>query len=273
MSEPQQAPLKVVLCTIAFREKLLDDALDAAHKLGFEGIEVWGREPHIGERYDENRVRAAQKMIQAKELSVPVLSSYLRMGMTGPPPEDAVELTDTLHSARQLKARLVRVWMSDVASAKATEAVWTKTVAETRHACDCAAKLGLGLIAQMHDGTLADTGDASRRLVEEVERGNFGVIYRVATWDNGESPVERLQKVLPYVRHVHARNYASPLPSRSDTPPAKAPLGSGVIDYRRIVGTLREAGYDGHIAIEFAYKDGDAKKAALAEDLAFLRSL
>ena len=272
MTQPHHAPFKVILSTIAYRERLLDDALEAAHKLGFEGIELWGREPHLSERYDESRVRAARKMIQAKELTVPVLGSYLRMGATAAPSDETIELHDTLHIARQLKTEMVRVWMSDISAAKATPKVWEKAITEARHACDCAAKLGLCLVAELHDNTLLNTSDNAIRAVNEIERDNFRLTYTAGSRADGEDAEVRLCKVLPYVAHVHARNFAA-LSPRSEVPPIRAPLGQGLVDYARLAARLRSAGYDGYIAIEYAHKDGDAKRTCLAADLEYLRGL
>ena len=263
MTQPHHAPFKVILSTIAYRERLLDDALDAAHKLGFEGIELWGREPHLSERYDENRVRAAQKMIQAKELSVPVFGSYLRMGATAPPSDETIELHDTLHIARQLKTQMVRVWMSDIPATKATPAVWEKAITEARHACDCAAKLGLCLVAELHDNTLLNSSDNALRAVQEVERENFRLTFAAGSRVGGEDAEVRLCKVLPYVAHVHARNFAA-LSPRTEVPPIRASLSQGMVDYGRLAARLRTAGYAGYIAIEYAHKDGAAKKSCRA---------
>jgi sugar phosphate isomerase/epimerase len=272
VGQPHHKPFKVILSTIAFRERLLDHALDVAHRLGFEGIELWGREPHISERYDENRVLAARRMIQANELSVPVLGSYLRMGATAAPSDETVELHDTLHIARQLKAQLVRVWMSDTPASKATPEVWDRAISEARHACDCAAKLGLCLVAELHENTLLDTSDHALRAVHRVERDNFRLTYTAGSRADGEEAEARLGKVLPYVAHVHARNFAAFSP-RADVPPLRAPLGQGLVDYSRLATRLRDTGYEGYVAIEFAHRDGDAKNACLAADLEYLRSL
>lgn len=272
MSQPHHTPFKVILSTIAFRERLLDDALDAAHKLGFEGIELWGREPHLSERYDENRVRAARRMIQARGLSIPVLGSYLRMGATAPPSDETIELHDTLHIARQLKTQMVRIWMSDIPASKASPAVWAKAIAEARHACDCAAKLSLCLVAELHESTLLDTSDNAIRAVHQVERDNFRLTYTAGSRADGEEAEVRLCKVLPYVAHVHARNFVA-LSPRTEVPPVRAPLGHGLVDYARLAARLRGVGYEGYIAIEYAHKDGDAKKACLAADLEYLRGL
>lgn len=269
-SQPESAALKILLCTIAFRDKLLDYSLDVARKVGFDGVEIWGREPHVAEKFDENRMRATRKLLDSRGVIPYVLGSYLRFGRTRN--ELDVQLGDTLHVARWLKTPLIRVWASDVGSAQASAQTWKQTVAEAQDACDRAAKLNMTLAVEMHVGTLADTADASVRLVEAVDRPNFGLNFQIASVRDGDSAERRLSKVLPYVVHVHAQNYAE-IPAHPADPLRRVPLSSGVASYPTLIRTLREAGYSGHVAVEFAYAEGPDKVNALAEDLHFLRTL
>lgn len=235
-------------------------------------MEIWGREPHISEKFDENRVRTARKMVERRGLHMPVLGSYVRFGITHPAIDEAIELEATLHTARCLGAPLVRVWASDVPSAQASNTLWTRTVQEIQLACDQAAKLGITLAAEMHSHTLADTGLSARRLVEAVGRENFRLNFQVVACTQPNPPDEQLEMILPYVVHMHAENYAQLLGERND-PPQRAPLESGVIDYESLVGQLVQSGYDGYVALEFAYAEGEHKEQALLTDLTYLQTL
>lgn len=270
MDSGPNGDIQVILCTIAYRDRLLDYGLDVAVALGFDGVEIWGREPHISEQFDENRIQAVRRMVQQRQLAMPVLGSYLRFGATKPRIEDNIELEDVLHTAHCLDTRLVRVWVSDVGSAEATEAVWQTTIQEIRQACEQAGKLGITFIAEMHSGTLADTGPTAKRLVKEVGHENFRLNYQAATQLEPQTPLERLQMVLPYVRHMHAQNYQS---LESDSRIQRVALGQGVIDYASLVGQLKQVGYQGCIAVEFSWAEGEEKQQAIAADLEFLRTL
>ncbi len=263
--------IKTALCTIAFREKLLEVALDAAARLGFDGVEIWGREPHISETFDENRVRTAERMARSRGLAIPVFGSYFRLGATRSQGDGKVQLQDTLHIARCLRTPIVRIWASDVPSAEADDRLWKRVVREGREACDRAADLNITIVAEMHDNTLCDTGASACRLVELIGRDNFRLNFQVAAYDHGESAVDRLQQVLPYVAHVHAQNYYRL--ATAERQAQRAPLAAGVWDYPTLVHMLREAGYEGYIAIEFPAREGDGKLQSLAEDLQYLRSL
>ncbi len=271
MARSQDIP-KFALCTISHREKLLEYALDVARELGFDAVELWGREPHISEKFDENRVHAARKMIEDRGLQLCCLGSYVVFAPVRTRTEELVDLDDTLHTARCLRAPLVRVWASDVGSAKATKKQWEHTVAEIQDACDRAARLNLTLAAEMHDGTLADTADSSLRLLEQVDRPNFKLNFEVSHQRVQEPPQERLRRVLDHVVHLHLRNfstYAGEDGERANW----APISDGVVDYYPLLDALAEHGYRGCYALEFASREGNGKRESLAQDLAYLKSL
>ena len=259
--------MRVCLCTISYREKLLDVALEAAARVGFEAVELWGREPHVVEEYDESRIKGIRHMVEDLGLTAPVLGSYHYFGKTTHR-EDSVSLVDTLHTAHGLHTPIVRVWASDVASAKASPEVWETTVAEAQAACDRAAKMNVIFAAEMHDHTLADTGESAKRLVEEVNRPNFRLNFQVST-DFHEDQMARLAMVLPYVVHMHCQNF---VPGGHDGYKRVA-LDAGFVDYRPFMDRLHEAGYNGIVAVECAAEEGEGKERSLKKDLDYLVAL
>ncbi len=201
--------MQVCLCTISYREKLLDVALAAAARVGFTAVELWGREPHISEEYDESRLRGIRAQAAELGLSLPVFGSYLYFGKTVHR-EDTIALVDTLHNAHGLRTPIVRVWASDVASARATDEIWDRTITEAREACDRAAKMNVIFAAEMHDDTLADTGATARRLVEAVERDNFRLNYQPASRPDVTAPVVEFQLEFAIrVSSIHTSSIAS----------------------------------------------------------------
>lgn len=259
--------MKVALCSIAFRERLLEYSLDLACEAGLDGVEIWGREPHISEEYDANRVAAARKMVTDRGLEVAVFGSYLRLGAVE---SDSMPLRDTLQIATGLDVSMVRVWASDVGSDGADDDLWKRTVEECREASASAEKMGLRLAVEMHTNTLADTAASARRLVEDVDRDNFGLNYQPLP-DLEDDALKRLKRVLPYVFHLHAQNYAA-----LNGDPEKierASLAEGVIDYVPLVDLLRDEGYDGYMAVEFSPSNVEDKRAAVLRDCIFLQNI
>lgn len=261
--------MQLCLCTISYREKLLEVALEAAQQAGFTAVELWGREPHISEDYDESRVRGVRKMVEEKGLHLAAFGSYLCLGKTQTR-EDSIGLASTLHTAHGLRVPLIRVWASDVGSAGASESVWERTVGEIQEACDRAAKMSVLFAAEMHDATLADTGASARELVERVGRANFRLNFQVGNFDR-EDQLVRLEQVLPYVVHMHCQNVVAG--NNGGSKYVRAPLAEGIVDYAALIETLRRQGYAGCLAVEFAADDGERKEASLRQDAHYLASL
>ena len=262
---------RVALCTSALREKLLEDALVAAAKLGFPGVEVWGREPHVGEVYDYNRSRQCKRLCEDRRLEIVALGSYLRFGATRKT-QDGVDLLETLQTAHALRAPIVRVWASDIPSASADAKVWHAAVAEAREAAGRCRKLGITIAVEMHDDTLADTADSARRFIDECECDNLRLNYQPAGRNGLDDPLDRLGKVMDYVVHIHAQNYAA-LAGANGEVPRRASLPGGLVNFEALVDLLVAKNYRGWIAVAAAPVEGDGKLNSLAADLAFLNGL
>ena len=69
--------MKLGLCTIAFQEKPLEEVIDIAADHGFDGIEVWGKPPHLPADYDESYVKNIKEMAQRKGLAISAFGSYV----------------------------------------------------------------------------------------------------------------------------------------------------------------------------------------------------
>ena len=272
MPKTARTPMKIALCSIAFRERLLEYALDLAADVGFQGVEIWGREPHISQEFDANRVAAVRRMGAERGLEVPVFGSYLRLGATNANQGGDVSLKDVLQTAAELGSPIIRVWASDVGSAEADEATWRSTVREVREAAASVAKMEMVLAAEMHSNTLADTGKSARRLLEEVDSEGFALNFQPSSRPEEESAMERLEAVLPAVVHVHAQNYA-PLGERRGGRVERVALADGLVDYASLVRRLRKADYQGYLAVEFSPSGVKDKAAAIARDFEYLSSL
>ncbi|HCA48591.1 MAG TPA: hypothetical protein DEP45_14925 [Armatimonadetes bacterium] len=258
--------MKVALCSIAFRERLLEYTLDVACEAKLDGVEIWGREPHISEEYDANRVAAVRKMVTGRGLEVAAFGSYLRLGATS---SDTMGVRDVLQIAAGLEVPTVRVWASEVGSEEAKGDLWQRTVNECRDCAMSAEKMGLRLAVEMHTKTLADTAESALRLIEEVGRGNFGLNYQPLPSLNDDA-MRRLQMVLPHVFHLHAQNYA---PLNGDGKIERAGLADAIIDFEPLVETLRESGYDGYLAVEFSPSNVSNKREAVLRDCGYLQRI
>ena len=53
-----------------FSGKPLEEVINIAADYGFDGIELWGKPPHLPEDYDENYAKNVRDMAQRKGLTI-----------------------------------------------------------------------------------------------------------------------------------------------------------------------------------------------------------
>lgn len=261
---------KVGLCTIAFPEKSLEEILDMAQEIGFDGVEIWGKEPHMGEVLDEERVKKARKMLEERNLSPSMFGSYLCLGVEGEFPK----AESILKIAQGLGATIVRIWAGNKGSQEATGKDWENCLKDLEKVCRKAEKMGINLAMEMHAGTLADRGETARKLIEQVSLPNLKVNFQV-DFPGREAPLERLAAVIPWIVNVHAQNFKKVHPgSPVRWEDSLTLIREGVIDYQQLFHRLKEANFLGYFEVEFVKGHSPEEKIlSLKDDYKFLRSL
>lgn len=148
-------------------------------------------------------------------------------------------------------------------SAKATPDLWRQASAGLQRLCDEGKQAGLAYYVETHPGTLADTTPSILKLLELVDRPNFGVNLQIPL--QGEPDVyETTRRLAPHVRHTHLNNF--------DASGHNTFLDEGIYDIRREISILRDAGFDGSLSVEHAYHHKPALETARRE-YAFLRKI
>lgn len=110
-----------------------------------------------------------------------------------------------------------------------------------------------------HPGYWLDSSDLGFELVREIGSPNLRLlfdVYHVQIMEGNLS--ERIRTNLDLIGHIHV----------ADVPGRHEP-GTGEINYARLFGVLREAGYSGYVGMEFI-PTGSSERAA-TEALALLR--
>ena len=69
--------IKIGLCTIAYRELPLEEVLKLAADTGFDGVELWGKEPHMDAAFDADRVKRVRDRVEELGIEVGVFGSYI----------------------------------------------------------------------------------------------------------------------------------------------------------------------------------------------------
>jgi len=130
---------------------------------------------------------------------------------------------------------------------------------------DAAAPRGIKVGVENH-GLQVGTIERVRRLVELVDRPNFGVNLDPTNFYvvHGEDYIEATRIFAPRVTHVHLKDYYFADQAVDDswrqvfphTPFVKAAVGGeGDAQWPTLIGILHQAGYDGTISLEVSLPD------------------
>lgn len=269
--------MQVHLCTISFRHHLLSlqQLAPWAQQQGFAGIELWGI--HARHLY-ESSPQLQGGWLSQYQLRVPMLSDYL--DLNAPAAQLEAQALALAKLARHWQAPKVRTFAGNKGSAEVSEAErqrWTQRLAEV---AQMMAEQGLLLLVETHPHTLADSGEATLRLLEEVNhpalRINFDTLH---VWEGGGDPLLWYQRLAPWVAHFHLKNISaaqylsvfSPanVYAAAGSRQGMVPLFEGVVDYRHFLAPLLG---DGRVEVSLEWF-GPQVQQVLAEDLRQLQAL
>ena len=251
--------MKLGLCTIAFQEKPLEEVINIAADYGFNGIEIWGKPPHMPADYDEAYVKNVKDMAQQKGLAIAALGSYVEplMHLYQKHFEAAFKI------AHQLGTDLVRIWSGGGPSKSILPSdkrlILFRLVSMAQWANFRNMRLGL----EMHNNHLTDSVASILEAIEGVNVPALKTYYQPLARVDADEPHAAAQQLASHIANVHAQNF--------DEQGKACPIADGVVDYARIVEILSGVGYDGYLEVEFVH--GDNKLEALQRERDYLASL
>ncbi|HVR70193.1 MAG TPA: TIM barrel protein [Vicinamibacteria bacterium] len=243
--------------------------LDAIAQAGYEGTELgpYGYLPTTAEELDRE--------LRSRHLALG--SSFVALPLEDPS-RRARSVDHALSVARLLKTQgvseLILADDEDAARARIagrvpadgsagwSEQAWREAVA-TLHAVARALRdvLGMGVVVHHHAGTFVETPQEIERLLEQTDPEMIGLLLDTGhAVYGGSEPLELVMRHGPRVRYVHlkdARRAELERVRQTDIPMQEAwgrgvfcPLGEGVVDFPRLVETLRRRGYAGWLIVE-----------------------
>ena len=153
--------------------------------------------------------------------------------------------------------------VSQGASRTASEQDFVLTAERLRDAGHVAAGLNVSIAIEVHQGSLADNSTATLHLLDLVGLSNVGANPDLGNiyW-HYEYPDETAEAAIvalaPRAVYWHCKNLRRQhIPELRRAFFQRVPLPDGDLDYRFAIAAMRDAGYDGYLAVEGA-REGDA---------------
>jgi len=253
------------------QEKLtVDEFLLKAKELGFDGVMLMAKRPHLSPLdYDKEARAKLKKRIEELGLTLVGLAGYtdFTAGMDKPGiPHieiQAAYIGQIAELANDLGTKMVRIFTGFERPGIPYDKQYATVIEGISLAAKEAAKYGVTLVVQNHHD-IALHHDAMYWMLKEINLPNVK-----AGWDawaptvQGLSPEEIKQSVLkmkPFIVNTIAADYVAMnryhyeeelVNYVADKPVMLAvPMGEGIIDYKTFIGTLKEIGYQGYIVYE-----------------------
>ena len=245
----------------------LDDFIDRAAGLGFKGVMLMAKRPHLSVLdYSVEDCARLREKIEAKSLKCHVIAGYnnfsagLEHGDIPLREMQIQHVTELARRAQALGAGVVRIFTAYEHPAMGTAALWqlvTETLREcARRAAGCNVVIG---VQNHHD--MAVGHESMADLVEAVGEPNCRAAFDAwAPALHGDDIVEAAHRMGPITCHTTAADYQlrpryryqpALVNYERQTPRVQAvPMGDGFIDYRGFLTALAESGYRGGVAYE-----------------------
>lgn len=252
--------------TKLFDDRSLNDAIETAAEIGYKGVEIMARSPHLPADTNRERAEEIRELVDCLSVEIPCLATYTGGYARKSEAECKSELEDFerfLELSEPLKVDLLRHGAGRPSVREASDEDFERAAEWLRRAADLADTYDRTIGLEIHSHRLTETVESTVRLLERIDRDNVGVIHDagnmfIADDEYGRSSVERLGDRL---LHVHLKDLARiDDSSRADAFELETKrggevfrrelLGDGEVDHGPLFEALADHGYEGYATVE-----------------------
>jgi len=250
----------------------IEKVINKAVEMGFDGIEIVAKRPHVSPLdYSKEDRNELKELISSKGLEIPCIAGYHdfvhdpnHMNMARLEKE-ILWLRETVNLAADLGAPIVRVFSAFLIPGISRNQQWKWVVQGLKEGCRYAEEKGVDLALQNHSELTINYFDIIR-MVDEVSSNNLKIEidapYLAMTEDCYEKAVKELGNLLVYTVASDYKEISVPMAYypltflNRDNGYFKmvrkyvVPVGKGDVDYRSFFKALLEIGYDDFVGYE-----------------------
>ena len=245
----------------------VDDFVLKAAALGFNGVMLMAKRPHLSVLDFDAQARAGlKKLIRQNGLTKVCLAGYSNFTADLEHAEIPMRemqisyVTELARLAHDIGGDLIRIYTGYENPASGYLPQWNLVVEVLQECADRAAPLGVTVGVQNHHDIAVDYR-SQRDLIEAVGRPNCRPLFDAwAPALQATDIVEAARVMAPLMPHTTIANYQKRprflyepdvINYRAGVPYAQAvPIDEGFIDYKAFLGALRDGGFCGSVAYE-----------------------
>lgn len=254
--------MRLSIFTLILQKLPLPEVIKLASEIGYEAVELMGRDPHLSVDTTPQKAKELHSMIQGEGLATSCLATYTG-GYSSKTDAECQQTFDEfkrfVELATILDCKLVRHAPGGPREGEADESNYQRAAEWMQKAADFAAPAGVKVVMEIHDGGLIESAYGAKRLLDLIDRPNAGVIHDagnmyISKADFGEESVEVLGDKLFHV-HVKDELRVADLSDPSSFRVreeffAHRLLGEGGADHLPLFKALVKKGYDGYLSAE-----------------------
>lgn len=277
--------MKSSLYSYVLPRRSLHQVMKIANELGYEGIEIWGREPHISPDTTLERIHEYRDLAASYGLTIVNVAGYLGQFSVISDVDcekNIEELKKFVVVLNELGCPMLRIWTGGPNSFMAQDYHFSKAAFWMAKACEVAADADIKLAIEIHNNYLVESADDAIKFWNMVGADNLGFIHDagnmyISDYDYG---IDSLRILGKHLFHVHIKSEAR-VPE--GTPGAfksfnrhgyeyirQLVIDEGDVDFDSVFSGLNEVGYQGFYSCEsFAFNKGDIERARM--DLAAMK--
>jgi 3-oxoisoapionate decarboxylase len=252
----------------------MDDFLDYAKELGVDGVSL---ESCFFPSFDREYLADLKAKLDQYGFDRVYAWGHPDGLERGQKPSEYDDMVRSIERAVAIGADVMRVVGSSFTWRKEPHGPQVKALIEQfRRAVPLAEQAGVKMAVENH---IDFTGDEMVQLIEGVGSPNFGINFDTGNFLRLlDDPVKGMQKLAKYTFATHIKD----LKINPDASPddwyffSSVPVGDGLIDNVALARMLKDANYQGFLAVEtdFLHPDyGDDEHAAIRKSVAGLRRI
>ena len=245
----------------------LDEFVDKAAALGFRGVMLGGKRPHLNPLdFDTEARKRLRDRIASHGLERVYVAAYnnltgdLEHGEVPIGEIQTLYITELARLCHDIGGQMVRVFTGYEHPAGGYLQQWNMVVATLKECAKRAADLGIVIGVQNHHDVAVDWR-SQKDLIEAIDEPNCRALFDA--WSpalQGADLAEAAREMAPLTYHTTTADYQQRprfhyepevINYRSETPYSQAvPMGEGFIDYKTFLTTLMANGFEGSVAYE-----------------------
>lgn len=269
--------MKVSVLSLIFSGRSLEEAIKLAKEIGFDGIELMGREPHISADTTLERAKEIRSMLDSYELEIPAIASYVGEFSTASDSECVKSLESLekyLDIMDVLKCDLIRVGCGGPNSFLSQNFHYEKALYWMEKCAVLAGQYNKKIAMEIHNGSLIETVESANKFVKDLNKDNVGLIHDAGNMyiTDTDYGIKSVQILGNKIFHVHVKDE---MRVNDDTLPGSFHartiygdeifqhklLGQGAVDHVPLFKALIKSGYNGFLSCECHASLEDVERA------------